>query len=289
MPERKRAPGLGRGLSALMDEGTTSSPARTTLPISDIVASATQPRRRFDATAMAELVESVRERGILQPILVRPIAGGRHEIVAGERRWRAAAAVQLHEIPVVIRELDDSAAFEIALVENIQRADLNPIEEAEGFQRLMIDHGHTQETLAKIVGKARSHVANLLRLLELPIELRDFVASGELGMGHAKALMNSLDPYGLAIRAISEGLSVRQVEALGRKPRLARPRTAATGGDDADLAALNHRLGEALGMTVTVAAPAPPAGTLTVAFATLDQLDLLCRLLEAAHVAPKAR
>ena len=221
MPERKRG-GLGRGLSALMDEAATPGAVRMTLPLADIVASATQPRRRFDEVAMDELVESIRARGVLQPILVRPIAGGRYEIVAGERRWRAAAAAQLHEIPVVIRDLDDAAAFEIALVENIQRADLNPIDEAEGYRRLLGEFGHTQEGLAKIVGKSRSHIANLLRLLDLQTDVRELVAVGALSMGHAKALMGAVDPYALAYRAINEGLSVRQVEALARSARTAK-------------------------------------------------------------------
>ena len=283
MREPKRA-GLGRGLSALMDEVGPAA-TRTVVPLAEIVANPRQPRRSFDAAAMDELIASVRERGILQPILVRPVGTGgerRYEIVAGERRWRAAAAAQLHDMPVVIRDLDDAAAFEIALVENIQRADLNPIEEAEGFRRLMDDHGHTQDGLAKIVGKARSHVANLLRLLELSPEIRDLVATGELPLGHAKALMTAADPLALALRVKAEGLSVRQVEAIARKgtPRPGR----ATVAIDPDLAALETRLGEALGMAVTLALPAPPAGTLTIAFSTLDQLDLLCRLLEAAHV-----
>ena len=289
MLERKRVAGLGRGLSALMDEGAAATPARTTLPIADIIASATQPRRRFDAAAMEELVESIRTRGVLQPILVRPLPGRRYEIVAGERRWRAAQAAQLHEIPVVIRELDDAAAFEVALVENIQRADLNPVEEAEGFRRLIGDYGHTQEGLAKIVGKSRSHVANLLRLLDLPDDIREQVAAGALSTGHAKALMMSPDASALALRAINEGLSVRQIEALARRsnPAKSGPHNAAQGGahgHDADLAALEARLAEALGMTVTLAAPKPPVGTMTIVFSTLDQLDLLCRLLEAAHV-----
>lgn len=280
MPEKKRA-GLGRGLSALMDEITPAT-TRTVLPLAEIVANPRQPRRRFDAAAMDDLIASVRERGILQPILVRPVGDRRYEIVAGERRWRAAAAVPLHEMPVVIRELDDTAAFEIALVENIQRADLNPVEEADGYRRLMDDFGHTQEGLARIVGKARSHVANLLRMLDLPPEVRDMVAAGELGLGHAKALMTATDPVALAHRVRSDALSVRQVEALARKAGKAAPRRPAEG--DADLAALENRLGEALGMAVTLAVPTPPAGTLTIAFSTLDQLDLLCRLLEAAHV-----
>ena len=285
MAEKNRG-SLGRGLSALMDEVTPAA-TRTVLPLADIVANARQPRRRFDAAAMDELIASVRERGVLQPILVRPVGSEagrrRYEIVAGERRWRAAGAAQLHEMPVVIRDLDDAAAFEIALIENIQRADLNPIEEAEGFQRLMADHGHTQEGLAKIVGKARSHVANLLRLLDLPSDVRIMVADGQLAVGHAKALMTAADPLALAQRARDEGLSVRQVEALGRRTAGA-PRARSTAERDADLAALEHRLGEALGMPVSLAMATPPAGTLAVAFSTLDQLDLLCRLLEAAHV-----
>ena len=192
MREAKR--GLGRGLSALMDEVGPAA-TRTVVPLAEIVANPRQPRRRFDAAAMDELIASVRERGVLQPILVRPVGtdDGRrkYEIVAGERRWRAAATAQLHDMPVVIRDLDDAAAFEIALVENIQRADLNPIEEAEGFRRLMDDHGHTQEGLAAIVGKSRSHVANLLRLLDLSPEVRDLVANGDLSLGHAKALMTA--------------------------------------------------------------------------------------------------
>lgn len=272
---------MGRGLSALIEEAAMSAPTRTMLPLAEIVASPTQPRRRFDQAAMDELVASVRERGILQPILVRPLPDRRYEIVAGERRWRAAAAVQLHEIPVIIRELDDAAAFEIALVENIQRADLNPMEEAEGFQRLVADYGHTQEMLAGLVGKARSHVANLLRLIDLPPEVRELVASGELGMGHARALVASSDAAELAQRAVADGLSVRQVEALARKSRSPRKLPPRAVERDANAAELEHRIAEALGMNVAIAVPQPPAGTVTIAFSTLDQLDLLCRLLEA--------
>lgn len=278
MLDRKRS-GLGRGLSALMDEAAPAA-TRTVLPLAEIVANPQQPRRRFDQAAMDELVASVRERGVLQPILVRPVGPRRFEIVAGERRWRAAAAAELHDIPVLIRDLDDTAAFEIALVENVQRADLNPVEEADGYRRLMNDFGHTQDGLAKIVGKARSHVANLLRLLDLPTEIRDMVAAGDLGLGHAKALMPAADPVALAQRVRDEGLSVRQVEALSR--RAARPRPAPrAAGADPDIAALEHRLGEALGMAVCLAVSHPPAGTLAVSFSTLDQLDFLCRLLEA--------
>ncbi len=282
MPEKKRVAGLGRGLSALMDEAAPAA-MRTMLPLAEIAANPKQPRRRFDPAAMDDLIASVRERGVLQPILVRPVGPRRYEIVAGERRWRAAAAAQLHELPVVIRELDDAAAFEIALVENIQRADLNPLEEAEGYQRLLTDYGHTQEALAKIVGKARSHVANLLRLLDLPPEVRDLVAAGDLGLGHAKALMAADNAVALAHRVTAEGLSVRQVEALVRKGSAPR-KTRGGEAPDPDIAALENRLAEALGMTVALTVPNPPAGALTIAFSTLDQLDLLCRLLEAAHV-----
>ena len=278
MAEKKRS-GLGRGLSALMDEVEPSA-MRTVLPLAQIAANPRQPRRHFDAAAMTELVESIRERGVLQPILVRPIGERQYEIVAGERRWRAAAAAQLHDIPVVIRELDDAAAFEIALVENIQRADLNPIEEAEGFARLMADHGHTQEGLGKIVGKARSHVANLLRLLDLPPNVRAMIAEGRLGLGHAKALMTSPNPLHLAQKVVTDGLSVRQVEALARKA--GRTTTSATPRErDADQAALEARLADALGMSVALTLGTPPGGSLAINFSTLDQLDLLCRLLEA--------
>lgn len=284
MAERKRTTGLGRGLSALLDEaaaGTAAAPTLTLLPLAAIVANADQPRRRFDVQAMDDLIASVRARGVLQPILVRPILAGGYEIVAGERRWRAAAAAQLHEIPVIVRELDDAAAFEIALVENIQRSDLNPIEEAEGFQRLVTDYGHTQETLAKIVGKARSHVANLLRLLDLPPEVRELVAVGALGMGHARALVASDDAVELAHRAVAERLSVRQVEALTRRPR-GRPTARAQPAEpDANVAELENRLGEALGMSVVIDMTEPSQGMVAVRFSTLDQLDLLCRLLES--------
>ena len=290
MVEKKRS-AMGRGLSALMDEGATLPAPRTTLPLAEIVANPRQPRRRFDEGALAELIASVRERGVLQPILVRPVGGDdgrrRFEIVAGERRWRAAAAAGLHEMPVVIRDLDDAAAFEIALVENIQRADLNPMEEAEGFQRLLLDFGHTQESLAKIVGKARSHVANLLRLLDLPADVRDLVARGDLGLGHAKALIAAADASLLAERVVAEGLSVRQVEALARKSHRARPPRGGPGRDP-DFAAFEGRLSDALGMNVMLAVQVPPAGTLTIAFSTLDQLDLLCRLLEAAPLPLRA-
>ena len=286
MVEKRRHSGLGRGLSALLADGGEAAPERTTLPLASLVANPAQPRRRFDAAAIAELTESVRERGILQPILVRPRPDGTYEIVAGERRWRAAQAVPLHDVPVVIRALDDAAAFEIALIENIQRADLNPIEEAEGFARLIRDFGHTQEALGKIVGKARSHVANLMRLLDLPPEVRALVESGALAMGHARAVASSPDAVRLAQRAVDEGLSVRQVETLVRGSGIRK----APPARDPDLLGLERQLGDGLGMPVTVtAAPGTTRGTVAIDYSTLEQLDLLCSLLAADSVAASAR
>ena len=287
MIEKKRQSGLGRGLSALLDEvssstadrGTTA--AQTRLPLAQIVANPQQPRRQFDAAAMDELVASVRERGLLQPILVRPLAGGRYEVVAGERRWRAAQAAQLHEVPVVVRDLDDSAAFEIALIENIQRVDLNAIEEAEGFARLMRDFGHTQEALAKLVGKARSHVANLLRLLDLPEAVRAMVIERKLTMGHARALVSAPDPVGLANRIIAEGLSVRAAEALASASQPAAgaaraPRTKTRDAEmDANVTALENQLADAIGVPVSIVMSTVDSGSVTLRFASLDQLDLI--------------
>ncbi len=285
--EKKR--GLGRGLSALMDEvglapgraasATDSTAPRVaiqTLPIAQIRPMSGQPRRRFDSEAQAELIESVRARGVLQPILVRPSGDG-FEIVAGERRWRAAQAAQLHDIPVVVRELADSEAFEIALVENIQRADLNPIEEAEGYSRLIHAYGHTQEDLARLVGKSRSHIANLLRLLDLPSSVRDLVVDGKLSMGHARALAAAPDPAALAVQVVAQGLSVRQTEALaasaqGRAP--SRPPASRGAAKDADTRALETMLSESLGLTVAI-----DVSEVRIAYSDLEQLDMLCRKL----------
>ncbi len=286
MTEKKRQSGLGRGLSALLDEvgsapadrGTAAAPTR--LPLAQIVANPAQPRRQFDSAAMDELIASVRERGLLQPILVRPLPGGRYEVVAGERRWRAAQAAQLHEVPVVVRELEDSAAFEIALIENIQRVDLNAIEEAEGFARLMRDFGHTQEALAKLVGKARSHVANLLRLLDLPEAVRALVIERKLTMGHARALVSAPDPVALANRVVAEGLSVRATEALASTRTAATParppRNRAHDAErDANVAALEAQLSDAIGVPVSINMANFDSGAVTLRFASLDQLDLI--------------
>jgi ParB family chromosome partitioning protein len=286
MAEKKRVSGLGRGLSALLEEvdasnaadrGTIASPTR--LPVAQIFANPAQPRRAFDAAAMEELITSVRARGVLQPILVRPTGPGRYEVVAGERRWRAAQAAQLHDVPVVVRALNDADAFEIALIENIQRVDLNAIEEAQGFARLMRDFGHTQEALGKLVGKARSHVANLLRLLDLPDEVQQLVIDRTITMGHARALINAPDPLVLALKVLEDGLSVRQTEALAsaRTPAFTPPtrRMARTTEPDPNLAALESQLSNAIGLPVSIAMETPDDGTVTLRFASLDQLDLI--------------
>ena len=290
-----RRSGLGRGLSALMDEvGTAADPAvsggaQVSVAIARVAAHAGQPRRRFDPAAMAELIDSVRAHGILQPILVRPLADERYEIVAGERRWRAAQAAGLHEIPVVVRDLDDRAAFEIALIENIQRADLNAIEEAEGYARLIHAHGHTQEAVAKAVGKARSHVANLLRLLDLPEAMRDMVQTGALSMGHARALLTVAEPESLAKAAIQHGWSVRQTEAAARKSgggdaavtlAPASSRHGSRTGRDPNLVALEQSMADALGSAVQVI-PGDFSydGTVVVAYSNLAQLDVICQRL----------
>jgi ParB family chromosome partitioning protein len=290
MVDKKRVSGLGRGLSALLEEAATpvdaNAPGVARLAIADIHANPAQPRRHFNAEAMDELVTSVRAHGVLQPILVRGLADGRYEIVAGERRWRAAQVAGLHEIPAVVRALDDRTAFQIALIENIQRSDLNAIEEARGYRRLIEEFGHTQQALAGIVGKSRSHVANLLRLLDLPEAVQSMVEDGRLAMGHARALIGATDPLALAERAVKEGLSVRAVEELaaGRtkpKPRHALIGSAATTStNDANIDALEVQLAESLGMPVALSvASGSESGSLTVRFASLDQLDWLCAKL----------
>lgn len=291
MTDNKRKAGLGRGLSALLDDIATppsaTAPGVLRLPVADITANPSQPRRHFDDEAMAELVASVRAHGILQPILVRP-HGGRHQIIAGERRWRAAQAAGLHEMPVVVRELDEREVAEIGLIENVQRADLNAIEEARGYQRLIADFGHTQAALADIVGKSRSHLTNLLRLLDLPAGVQALVEAGKLSMGHARALVGAPDAETLAERAVAQGLSVRALEQLvagGRAPARSGKSAAAPGtaANDPNSEALEEQLAESLGMPVALSiAPGASSGSLTIRFADLDQLDLLCARLGAS-------
>ena len=300
MSNQKRPTGLGRGLSALLEEmgagigsqAPAAAPAATITPdparqamgaqmlsMAMISPNPKQPRRHFDPDAQSELIQSVKRQGLLQPILVRPIDGGRFEIVAGERRWRAAQAAQLHDVPVLVRHLSDEEAFEVALVENVQRQDLNPIEEAEGYRRLIDDYGHTQEDISRIVGKSRSHIANLVRLLDLPVDVRALVIEGKLTMGHARALLAVPDPSALARQVVAEGLSVRQVEAAKGSAKVARTTAARRERiRNADEEALERQLSEQLGLRVKLEFDGE-GGRLTLSYSDLDQLDMLCQRL----------
>lgn len=294
MSDKKAKPrGLGRGLSALMadvnpvasdTDGPTSPRADTSIPIERIAPNPDQPRRDFSQQALDELAASIREKGIIQPLIVRPKGDG-FEIVAGERRWRAAQMAQLHEVPALVRDLDDIEVLEIAIIENIQRADLNAIEEAAGYRQLMDSFGHTQEKLAEALGKSRSYIANLLRLLNLPRDVQDLLRQGKLSAGHARALITARNPSELALRVIKQGLSVRETEQLVRKeqepatPNTARPK-AKTAEKDADTRALEGDLAANLGMKVSIQhEPGGDRGRLILQYETLDQLDDLCRML----------
>ena len=285
MTERRpRVTGLGRGLNALLGEMAREAPVGGAptdgvrmLPVGSLTPHPNQPRRRFDDGQLDELAGSIAARGVIQPIVVRPFEHG-YQIVAGERRWRAAQRARLHEVPVVVRELDENETLEIALVENIQRQDLNAIEEAQAYQRLAKDYGHTQEALAAIVHKSRSHVANLLRLLDLPETVQARVADGSLSMGHARALLGAREVESLAEQVVQRGLSVRETERLARdakaKPAGERERR----GPDADILALERQLADLLGVAVRVSHGAT-GGSLTLSYSTLDQLDMLCQRL----------
>ncbi|WP_293907557.1 ParB/RepB/Spo0J family partition protein [Phenylobacterium sp.] len=280
--------GLGRGLSALLGEAEEISHAVDpvdgvrNIPIELVHANPDQPRRRFDAAELADLEHSIRDKGILQPILVRPSprTGGEYEIVAGERRWRAGQQAGLTTIPALIRTLTDDRAYEIAIVENVQREDLNPLEEAQAYGVLIGRFGHTQDQIAQAVGKSRSHIANVLRLNQLAEGVRDHVIAGRLSAGHARALLTAEHPERLADLAVARGLSVRALEALAR-PAADRPKKASgprAKPKDADTAALEVDLEEALGMGVDIA-DRGGAGEVRIRYASLEQLDDLCRRL----------
>lgn len=291
IPMKKRA-GLGRGLSSLLGEVAQEAPVAggggpagvQMLPVASIEPHPDQPRRHFDDNALGELAASIQSRGLLQPIVVRP-HGNRYQIVAGERRWRAAQRARLHEVPVLVREFDDTETLEVAIVENIQRQDLNPIEEAEAYKRLIGEFGHTQEELGKLVHKSRSHVANLLRLLDLPEKVRGLVAAGELSMGHARALITSPDPDTLAEEVMRRDLSVRDTEKLARqaKPRKAAEPPIEYKSMTADVTALERQLGDMLGLNVKVS-HGPAGGSVTLAYTTLDQLDMICQRLSGERI-----
>ena len=293
-PEEHKRKQLGRGLSALLGdsagEGATPVPLAgrggvRPIAVSQIRPSRFQPRRHFAAEEIAELAASIRTQGVLQPILVRrdPQTPGGFELIAGERRWRAAQSAQLHEIPALVRELSDQEALEVALVENLQREDLRPLEEAEAYRRLMDDFGHTQEDIAAALGKSRPAIANMVRLLELPEEVKTLIDSGELSAGHARVLVTAADPLTLARRIIDDKLTVRQAEALAQGLRAKPSRRDGAHGDsqrDADTVALERRLSAELGLSVSIEHKrGAKGGSLVIRYQTLDQLDdLLARL-----------
>jgi len=291
----KKATGLGRGLSALLDEavraprpdeaGETSASGSGVreVDVGKIRPNPHQPRQHFDEASLDELARSIADKGMLQPILLRPSGDG-FEIIAGERRWRAAQRAQLHRIPAIVRDIDDAATAEIALIENIQRADLSAIEEAEGYKQLILIYAHSQDDVARLVGKSRSHVANLLRLLELPEEVKQMLLRGDISMGHARAIATSPDAVSIARRIVSDGLSVRQVEQIARAARpAASSRTANTRPVDADLAALERQLGDLLGLRVKVA-HGKSGGTVALHYSSLDQLDMICQRLSGEPI-----
>jgi ParB family chromosome partitioning protein len=289
---RKRPSGLGRGLSSLLGEVAQEAPlsggsgrsAVQMLAVASIEPHPGQPRRHFDEDALSELAASIASRGLIQPIVVRP-HGERYQIVAGERRWRAAQKARLHEIPVLVREFDDTETLEIALVENIQRQDLNAIEEAEAYKRLLDEYGHTQEALGRLVHKSRSHIANLLRLLDLPQRVRQMVVTGDLTMGHARALVASNDPEALAEEVVRRGLSVRDTEKLVSTGRPRTPRAGAIEpkGASADIEALERQLGDILGLRVKITHRVG-GGSVALDYSSLDQLDMICQRLSGERI-----
>lgn len=292
--KRKPARGLGRGLSALMadvavdhtqNSSETSRRAEQFIPIERIHPNPLQPRRSFNDDALAELASSIREKGIIQPLIVRPApdGGGGFEIVAGERRWRASQIVQLHELPVIIRNFNDTEVLEVAIIENIQRADLNAVDEAAGYKQLMDRFGHTQEHLASALGKSRSHIANLLRLLTLPDAIQTYLIEGKLTAGHARALIGHPDAIALAGQIIQSKLSVREAEKLVKKIEQRAPTLRTRSGKtakDADTLQIEKELSAQLHMKVQIDHKSShEGGRLSIDYNSLDQLDDLMRAL----------
>jgi len=277
---------LGRGLAALIGDDTSEEAvvqdARTLrhMPIEMLKASPNNPRKHFADSELEELANSIRDKGLLQPIVVRPLGGGEYEIVAGERRWRAAQRAGVHDVPVLIRELSDGEALEIALIENIQRADLNPLEEARAYGLLLEQFRYTQQQLAESLGKSRSHIANTLRLLNLPESVRKQIEDGYLTAGHARALVATDSPAELANQIIKLGLSVREAEGLARggaAPRKSKSRPE----KDADTKALEKLVSEAIGLKVEITHSGEAGGTVQISYKTLDQLEDICRRLQS--------
>lgn len=307
---RRKPPALGRGLGALLGETRREEPLVSVgsvaegpavrasregglaqLPVAAIEPHPEQPRRHFDDAALDELAASIAARGVIQPVIVRPLPNGRYQLVAGERRWRAAQRAQLHEIPALVRELGERDVMALALIENLQREDLNPVEEARAYQRLAESEGLTQAEIARMVDKSRSHVANFQRLLQLPVPVLSLVEEGQLSMGHARALIGVADAEEIARSAVDKQLSVRDVESLVRKrnresgaaPR--RARDARDSADAADIAAVQSHLEEFLGLSVKINVdPDPRSGSVTIRYRTLDQLDLICQRLTGGGI-----
>jgi ParB family chromosome partitioning protein len=289
-----KSAGLGRGLSALLGEQPHQTPGDSApraggvrdVEIASIRPNPAQPRVQFDEEALDELAKSIAARGVLQPILLRPVGDG-YEIVAGERRWRAAQRARLHTIPAIVRDIDDSSTAEIALIENIQRQDLNAIEEADGYRQLIERYGHSHDDVGRLVHKSRSHVANLLRLLDLPQSVQAALLRRDISMGHARAIATAPNPAALTAEIIAKGLSVRQAEALAKfsKPGGNAPvaKTRSSTPVDADLAALERQLGDLLGLKVKVA-NSGTSGTVTLHYTSLDQLDMICQRLSGEPI-----
>jgi len=292
MSEPKK--GLGRGLSALLGEAprpedvTARRDSGRDVEVARIRPNPAQPRQHFDENSLAELAESIRQHGVLQPILLRMVDGS-YELIAGERRWRAAQRAQLHSIPALVRDHDASSSAELALIENVQREDLNAIEEAEGYQALIARFGHTQDNISKLVGKSRSHVSNLLRLLDLPEAVRLMLLRGDISMGHARAVATASDPEVLANEIVDKGLSVRQAEALAKREKpgagsdIGRASARNAGTVDADLAALERQLSDMLGLKVQVK-HSGAGGTVALSYSSLDQLDMICQRLSGEPI-----
>jgi ParB family chromosome partitioning protein len=299
----RRPHGLGRGLSALLGDASqeepigaggnsganTSGKSVQSIEVATIKPHPGQPRRHFDEEALQELADSIARRGVIQPIIVRPMDGG-YQIVAGERRWRAAQRAQLHRIPAIVRAFDEAETLEIALIENIQRQELNAIEEADAYRKLIAEYGHSQEALGKIVGKSRSHIANLMRLLDLPPPVQQAVMEQRISMGHARALIGVDDCEGLARTVEQKGLSVRDTEKLVRKAKKGEAAGGAARapsvrkGKDTDILALEEHLADMLGLKVEIAHEEGKGGTLSLRYSTLDQLDMLCQRLSGERI-----
>jgi ParB family chromosome partitioning protein len=307
-PAKRKPAGLGRGLGALMGEVRREEPLVQSVPAADgrgtegfaMIATAEiephpdQPRRHFAEAALDELAASIAQRGVIQPVIVRPLGPGRYQLVAGERRWRAAQRARLHEIPALVRQLGDADVSALALIENLQREDLNPVEEAAAYQKLSENEGLSQADIARMVDKSRSHVANLMRLLALPAEVQALLQEGQLQMGHARALISVPDPAALARDVVARGLSVRATERLARKAMRGageadtpqrKARVARDPAEDADIVAVQRHLEDFLGLKVQIAADADPrTGTVTIRYRTLDQLDLICQRLTGGGI-----